>query len=319
MNEAFFDDLVDADIDKTYSDLYNRTSRNVGRGARPLRSLSQGSRRMLREEDPTETRDGCSSIACPAGYKSRGDNNKDGVFPCELCENHSLNPYIGSNRCFEINQDTIMKIFYNSTNGPEWVGGENWPDSSVPTCEKEGVTCNNKGDVISIVLPYLGLTGTLPGQLGFLSHLQTLNVKSNKIGGKLPVDLRFPPLEHLDISDNVMTDCVPSGLCRKSGVNGSGKDGIFACDTIPCQPGSASPIGRADAGVSGLKCTSCMNALYLGSTACVTTTTSSSNAIAPIVLAVLSLSVLLLLVWVFMRSSMSKNYIKSIYAPPEEN
>jgi hypothetical protein len=70
-----------------------------------------------------------------------------------------------------------MQMFYASTNGQEWVGGENWSDSSVPTCEKEGVTCNNKGDVTSIVLPGMGLSGTLPGQLGYLSHLQTLNVK----------------------------------------------------------------------------------------------------------------------------------------------
>ena len=50
-----------------------------GRSDGRVRSLSQVSRRLQREEDPTKTRDGCSSIARPAGYQSRGDNDKDGV------------------------------------------------------------------------------------------------------------------------------------------------------------------------------------------------------------------------------------------------
>jgi hypothetical protein len=175
----------------------------------------------------------------------------------------------------------------------------------------------------------MGLSGSLPAQLGYLNHLQTLNVlKDNKIGGKLPADLRFAPLKHLDVSNNVMTGFVPLGLCQKSGVNGNGKDGVFTCDTIACQPGSASPLGRADAGASGRKCAPCdVNALYLGSAACVSTTASThtSSAITPfglageIVLLMLSLGILFFLVWVYRRSAISQEYIKSMYATPEEN
>jgi hypothetical protein len=219
-------------------------------------------------------------------------------------------------------------MFYNSTNGERWVGGENWADSSVPTCEKEGVGCSQNGEVVSIEMPDMDLSGTLPAQLGYLNHLQTLNVKNNKIGGNLPADLRFAPLKHLDVSDNVMNGFVPLSLCQKSGVNGNGKDGIFTCDAIACQPGSASPIGRAYAGASGIKCAPCdVNALYLGSTACVSTTSSTdtSSVITPfglagdIVLLVLSLGILLFLVWVYRRSAISNNYIQSMYGTPEEN
>jgi hypothetical protein len=337
LNEAFFDDLPDENVDQTYSDLYGtgrasdvavKSSDNIvrNRNTGGVRRLAHTSRRLQREEDPTETRGGCSSIACPAGYQSRGDNDKDGVFPCELCENEFLNPYIGSNKCFEINQDAVMDIFYDSTNGDSWAVESNWADPNVSTCDKDGVSCSANGDVTSIILPERGLMGTLPPELGFLSHLKTLNVKGNVIGGKLPADLRFAPLELLDVADNVITGFVPIGLCQKAGVNGNGKDGIFTCDTISCHPGSSSSIGRADAGTSGIKCGTCdINALYLGSTACVEAT-SSSGAITPfgiigeITLAVLSLGVFFLLIWVYRRSAISKDYIKSsYYNPSEEN
>jgi len=331
LNEAFFDDLTDPNVDQTYSDLYDssmRASDNIvsNRGGGGVRSLFQSARRLQREEDPTETRDGCSSIACPAGYQSRGDNSKDGVFPCKKCDNEFLNPYIGSNKCFEINQEVVLGMLYQATNGKAWAEGSNWSDSNVPSCEKDGVSCNANGDVTSIDLPERGLSGTLPAELGFLSHLKTLNVRSNAIGGKLPADLRFAPLELLDIAENVMTGFVPVGLCQKAGVNGNGKDGIFTCDTIACHPGSSSSLGRADAGTSGIKCATCDSAaLYLGSTVCAgTVTTSSSGAITPfgligeITLAVLSLGVFFLLLWVYRRSAVSKNYIKSSYALSDE-
>lgn len=336
LNEAFFDDLPDPDVDQTYSDLYgpsrrDRTSRSDiifrKRGNGRARSLSQAPRLLQREEDPTETRGGCSSIACPAGYQSRDDNDKDGVFPCKLCENEFLNPYIGSNKCFEINQDVVVDLFYDATKGESWEGGSNWADTSVATCSKDGVTCNANGDITKIELPDKGLSGTLPPQLGFLSHLTTLNVKGNEIGGKLPADLRFAPLELLDVADNFITGFVPVGLCQKEGVNGNGKDGIYTCDTIACHPGSSSAIGRADAGTSGAKCGQCdVNSLYLGSTACTqATTSSSSGAITPfglvgeITLAVLSLATFFLLVWVYRRSAISSNYIKSSYAFNQED
>ena len=188
------------------------------------------------------------------------------------------------------------------------------------------MSCNANGDIISIDMPERGLSGTLPAELGFLSHLKTLNVRGNVIRGKLPADLCFAPLELLDIAENVMTGFVPVGLCQKAGINGNGKDGIFSCDTIACHPGTASSLGRAEGGTSGIKCGACdANDLYLGSTACAAAqTTSSSGAITPfgligeITLTVLSLGVFFLLIWVYRRSEISKNYIKSSYNLSEE-
>lgn len=320
LNEAFFDDLDDENVDQTYDDLYGTNRRLRNRSANGRRRLSS---RRLREGDPTETRDGCTSIACPAGYQSRGDNNKDGVFPCEKCESEHLNPYIGSNKCFEINQDVVLQIFHNATNGKAWAGGQNWVDAGVPTCQKEGVSCNDNGDVTSIVLPDLGLSGSLPAELGFLSHLTTLDVKRNKISGKLPAELRFAPLELLDVAENSISGYVPLGLCQEAGINGNGKDGIFTCDTIACGPESASPIGRAEAGADGIKCIPCdANTMYLGSIACArgSTTSSSSGALTPfglvgeITIAVLALAFFFVLCWVYKRSAISSDYIKSIYA-----
>ena len=243
LNEAYFDDLPDPNVDQTYPDLYGRTSASASnRKSGELRSLTQAFRLLQREEDPTETRDGCSSIACPAGYQSRGDNDKDGVFPCELCENEYLNPYIGSNKCFEINQDVVLSLFYNATIGESWEGDNNWSDSNVPTCDKDGVTCNANGDITSINLPERGLSGTLPAELGFLSRLKALNVRGNEIGGRLPADLRFAPLELLDIAENAITGFVPLGLCQKAGVNGTVRMGSFRATQLRATPDHQAPL-----------------------------------------------------------------------------
>eukprot|EP00541_Cyclophora_tenuis_P014110 CAMPEP_0116574760 /NCGR_PEP_ID=MMETSP0397-20121206/19577_1 /TAXON_ID=216820 /ORGANISM="Cyclophora tenuis, Strain ECT3854" /LENGTH=367 /DNA_ID=CAMNT_0004103569 /DNA_START=24 /DNA_END=1127 /DNA_ORIENTATION=- len=260
-------------------------------------------------------RDGCTSIACPAGYKSLG-GNKDGVFPCEQCEQESLNPYIGANQCFTLNEADVLSSLYEATNGPNWTGGKNWGDNSVSTCEKRGVTCNTNGQVTSIVLRDLGLSGTLPPNLGFLSRLDELDVSHNQIGGQLPPDLHFAPLQKLDIAENRFNGFVPFALCQKAGINGNGQDGIFTCDTIACRAGYHSSTGRSAAGLDGEKCRVCVESddSYLGTIDCVEPIPMDAltpfGFIGEIALALFSLSIICVLFWVYRRSAVSSQYIK---------
>ncbi|KAI2510149.1 Leucine Rich Repeat [Fragilaria crotonensis] len=249
LNELFFlDNGAEAvDVDSSYTELYGN------------RSLS----------DLISERTGCTSIACPAGYKSMGDS-KDGVYPCEPCASMDLNPYIGANNCFEMDQDTILKALYDATNGPSWTGDADWGSNATTFCESHGVTCNSDQQVTSIVLSNKGLSGTLPNGLGFLEKLVQLDVSYNNIGGTLPADLQFAPLVILNVAENQLTGFVPSGLCRKSGVNGNGVDGLYSCDVITCKGGHMLQ-GRADPGTSGDTCSVCVsgNNDYLGIIDCV--------------------------------------------------
>jgi len=63
--------------------------------------------------------------------------------------------------------------------------------------------------------------------------------------GFLPSDLRFPPLEVLNIANNRLEGMIPPMLCHEGDINGNGINGSFNCDLIACSPGTWSPIGRA--------------------------------------------------------------------------
>ncbi len=58
-----------------------------------------------------------------------------------------------------------MVSFFAATNGPSWKVNTNWLVGTSP-CTWYGVTCNAVGAVTSLVLPYNGLTGTLPASMG---------------------------------------------------------------------------------------------------------------------------------------------------------
>lgn len=315
LNEVFFHNTGDVeDVDSDYSDLYGRRLYS-SKSSVPLPRAANQSRKM-REGDPENERDGCTSIACPSGYKSKGDNNKDGVFPCEKCGDSSLNPYIGSNTCYDIDQDTIISSLYQATNGPSWSGAQNWGDSSTATCDKEGITCNDQKQITRIVLQDRGLAGTLPPGLGFLDRLVEFDVSHNNIGGLLPADLRFAPLEVLDVAENQMTGYVPIGLCQKAGINGNGKDGLYTCDTIACRAAFHSSTGRAGAGMKGERCKLCSSETdaVLGIIGC---NEAYSEGITPfglvgeIAIAIFGLTMICVVFFIWRRSKLAKDYMKN--------
>lgn len=212
-------------------------------------------------------RDGCNSIACPAGYRSTS-LGKDGVFPCRKCDDTLLNPYIGASFCFLMEERDILTDFFYKTNGSNWIGDYDMWSTTVPVCQWKGIACNALGSVVSIVLPGSNITGPLPPNIGFLRHLEVLDFSNNALTGELPSELQYAPLEVLDVSDNNLVGLVPKSLCGKAGVNGNGQDGVFSCQKIACQLGSYSPSGRGG-GVDG-ECLPCIKQQdqYLASTSC---------------------------------------------------
>jgi len=211
-------------------------------------------------------RDACSSVACPVNTVS-----EEGVFPCSPCKDGYFSPYIGKNdKCYALTQKQVLDDFYDSTNGPNWRSSSGWGMENVHPCAYAGVTCNFAQQVTNITLTNHGLTGPISAELGFLRHLAVLNLADNALTGYLPSDLRFAPLEFLDVSGNKLTGEVPSMLCLTGDINENGRDGIFQCDVIACPKGTYSQSGFAE-GIKGLAfrvCRPCPSNHYLASRYC---------------------------------------------------
>jgi hypothetical protein len=277
LNEALFDGSKDSMeitlLDQTYEDVYGYYSG----GSRRAHHWRRMERRRRDLQTTTETRNGCTSISCPAGSMgSASTGHKRGVFPCQPCESQgTANPYLGAPSCLSYNQDDILQSLFDETNGNTWtLNGEErqtWIDPSISDCAKTGISCDAKGSVIRIVLEHRNLTGTLPPSLGFLPDLIELDVSDNALQGTVPEELALPPLLLLDLAETQLTGTIPSALCRKEKVNGNGQDGILNCDVIACPTYTYHPEGRADAGLNGaLFCKPCdlSDSGRLGRTSC---------------------------------------------------
>jgi len=208
----------------------------------------------------------CESIACPEGHVS-----EFGIYPCIACEFKYFNPYLGRvGKCINVNQRDILNKLYDYTDGDNWKGmtRHDWVKEQHYYCSFSGITCDKNENVVSINLKNRGLSGTIPEELGFLQYLQELDLSDNDLTGFIPSDLRWAPIENLDVTGNTLRGVVPPMLCLKEGINGNGDDGQFDCRNIACEVGFHSKLGRQ--GSSGkVSCAPCKHeGNYLGSKKC---------------------------------------------------
>lgn len=220
-----------------------------------------------------ENRDYCDSIACRPGYVSY-----EGVFPCSPCNDTYYNPYLGRiGSCIDMIEEDILDNIYDSARGEDWVGGVNWNTPNIPKCAKTGITCDDNDNIIAINLKNKGLRGSIPESIGFLQFLERLDLSENLLTGFVPSDLRWAPLETLDITGNELRGIIPLKLCEKDGINGIGKKGQFGCDMIACSAGFKSELGYASADD---KCVPCKNGKtsFVGSKVCFGSNNDNFNA-----------------------------------------
>jgi len=77
---------------------------------------------------------------------------------------------------------------YNSTDGDNWTNNTGWNVTNTP-CSWEGITCNDEGHVTKIELQRNQLSGSLPAEIGTLTHLQWLYLYNNQLSGSIPAAL----------------------------------------------------------------------------------------------------------------------------------
>lgn len=212
-------------------------------------------------------RDYCDSIACPSGKVSL-----EGVYPCKDCMDQFFNPYLGRvDQCIDLVELDILKTFYEATAGDLWTNMESsWVIQDKLYCSLEGITCTNNGKIIAIDLKGKGLRGTIPEEIGYLRFLERLDLSDNYLTGILPSDLRWAPLQFLDVSGNRIKGIIPYTLCRKEGINGNGHNGLFDCNLIQCPAGFHSHIGRATVQKPCKPCPHGADTPFIGSMRCST-------------------------------------------------
>eukprot|EP00986_Skeletonema_menzelii_P003339 scaffold1013_cov161-Skeletonema_menzelii.AAC.5 len=241
-------------------------------GAIPLQLCSAKLNKDFFSTLPNDAeRNYCEYIACPAGSTSN-----EGVYPCSVCPGGDAakfqNPYLGnSDDCSAYSQRDILRIFYESTSQSGWSGGSDWNDATKDVCQMTGITCDDHENIIKIGLKNRNLSGSIPGEIGFLPFLETLDLSDNNLTGFLPSDLRWTSLTRIDISGNKLRGVLPPMLCMMQELNGNGENNVYYCDRIACPANTFNTFGHH--GYHGEPCQPCYDVYapgeaYIGQKKC---------------------------------------------------
>ena len=115
-----------------------------------------------------------------------------------------------------ISDRDVLVAFYNATGGPSWEDSTNWL-SDEPLDEWRGVETDDDGRVVELGLSRNGLSGEIPPELGRLSNLRKLHLRSNYIGGTIPSELaNLSKLEVLNLGGNELIGAIPPELANLS-------------------------------------------------------------------------------------------------------
>ena len=131
---------------------------------------------------------------------------------------------------------------YNATNGANWTNRDNWL-SDEPLSKWQGVTTNDDGRVTKIELWGNNLVGSIPSDLGDLSHLEILALQINQLSGAIPVELgNLTNLTELYLWDNRLSGAIPSELGNLTNLTVLDIPGNELTGEIPSELGSLSSL-----------------------------------------------------------------------------
>ncbi len=111
----------------------------------------------------------------------------------------------------ETDREALMAL-YNATDGPSWTDNTNWL-SDAPIGEWFGVTTDEYGRVVELILNDNMLSGPIPAEVGNLTHLVILNLGDNQLRGAIPPAMgNLLGLWDLSLYSNQLTGQIPPEL-----------------------------------------------------------------------------------------------------------
>ena len=126
-------------------------------------------------------------------------------------------------------QRYVLATFYFALQGQKWVNKSMGFLNEKSECSwhldlrsaedadevkwKQGVTCNDKGEVSEIFITGNGLEGSIPSEIGRLSALEHISLYNNTISGQLPERMKeLTNLQFVAIESNELSGSLPSWI-----------------------------------------------------------------------------------------------------------
>jgi Leucine-rich repeat (LRR) protein len=108
--------------------------------------------------------------------------------------------------------DSIALVtLYNETDGPHWSYHTNWKTGQMSTWY--GITLDESHRVSKIELSSNNLTGTLPPEIGNLTHLKWLHLQDNSLSGMIPSEIgELALLTELKLNGNQISGTIPDRI-----------------------------------------------------------------------------------------------------------
>ena len=107
-----------------------------------------------------------------------------------------------------------LVALFEATNGPMWNSAENWL-TDAPLREWYGVWTDDHRRVTRLALSQNDVTGSLPPEIGQLTHLRYLNFHHNELTGSIPPEIaQLTRLETLDLADNEFSGPIPLAITQ---------------------------------------------------------------------------------------------------------
>ena len=116
--------------------------------------------------------------------------------------------------CAPLSDREILEIVYGATAGPDWTNSENWLTDR-PLREWHGVGVDSRGRVTGLGLTFNRIAGSIPPELGSLTHLQDLSLGgfSYRLAGGIPPELgNLANLRSLSLFQTGLKGRIPSQL-----------------------------------------------------------------------------------------------------------